>query len=143
MAYNIESLDVYRRSITTAAGLYEAAGRAETENSGKLAAKLQRTALEMVTSLAGGLGFWEKGQKTTCFVTSQRAALETLPLLELMVSMRLLKAEEGSRMAGEMRDLARMINGLLRGARRREKGGEENGKKAAGGASRGGTDVVS
>jgi len=57
--------------------------------------------------------------------------LESLTLLEVMTSLKLMTTEEQAALADELRDLARMISGLLRGAKRREKKPTAEGEEAA------------
>ncbi len=129
MSYSIENLDVYRKSITTSANLCRFGAEMTGRGHAALAEQLQQRALSLVTNLADGLGFWEKELKTEHFSACKRAVLETLPLLEVTAGLGLIGADAGSRLAEELRDLAKMINGLLRGARRRE---EANAKEAPG-----------
>lgn len=119
--YSIENLDVYRKSVATGANLCREAAGAAGKGSPLLADQLQRTALAVVTNLADGLGFWESEQKERHFTASKKAVLEILPLLEVMSGLGLVGAEEKSRLSDDLRDLAKMISGLLRGARLREK----------------------
>lgn len=121
MSYSIESLDVYRKSVAAAAGLCSSSVTAGSKGHPALAAELERRAVLLVANLADGLGFWEKEEKVQHFASSKRAVLESLPLLEMMMSLGLMSPETNGRLAEELRDLAKMINGLLRGARRRER----------------------
>ena len=130
MNYSIENLDVYRRSISTGAGLCRAAAAAG-KGSPALAVQLQKRALSLVTNLADGLGFWEKEIKAAHFTDSKRAVLESLTLLEVMTSLKLMTTEEQAVLADELRDLARMISGLLRGTKRKEKKPAAEGEEAA------------
>jgi hypothetical protein len=88
-------------------------------------------ALSLVTNLADGLGFWEKEVKAAHFADSKRAVLESLTLLEVMTSLKLMTTEEQRLLADELRDLARMISGLLRGAKRKEKKPAAEGEETA------------
>lgn len=120
MNYSIENLDVYRKSVVTCVGLCRSAEEAAEKGSPALGGQLRMRALAIVTNLADGLGFWENEVKVQHFCASKRAVLEILPLLEVMTGMSLLAAEGQARLAEELRDLAKMISGLLRGAKRRE-----------------------
>ena len=131
MNYSIENLDVYRRSISTGASLCRSAAEAAGKGSPSLAEQLQKRALSLVTNLADGLGFWEKEIKAAHFADSKRAVLESLTLLEVMTSLKLMTTEEQKLLADELRDLARMISGLLRGAKRKEKKPAAEGEEAA------------
>lgn len=133
MSYSIEKLDVYRKSIAAAAGLCGTSAAAAAKGHPALAGELERRAVTLVAHLADGLGFWEKEEKLKHFVSSKRAVLESLPLLEVMMSLGLVGGETNGRLAGELRDLAKMINGLLRGARRREEEKSEVSETADGG----------
>ena len=137
MSYSIENLDVYRKSVATGAGLCRSSAEAAQKGFPALAGELEGRAVALVTNLADGLGFWEKESKVKHFSASKRAALEVLPLLEVMVSLDLMEAVAGSRLAEELRDLAKMINGLLRGARRREAAnGKDDGEASVAGEPR-------
>jgi four helix bundle protein len=125
MSYSIENLDVYRKSIITCANLCRFAAETAGRGHAALAEQLQQRALCLVTNLADGLGFWEKELKAGHFSACKRAVLETLPLLEVTAGLGLMDTDAGSRLAEEVRDLAKMINGLLRGARRREEANEK------------------
>lgn len=137
MSYSIENLDVYRKSVATGVGLCRSSAEAAKKGFPALAGELEERAVSLVTNLADGLGFWEKEKKVEHFSSSKRAVLEALPLLEVMASLGLMEAAAGKRIAEELRNLAKMINGLLRGARRREAAGDgENNEAAAVGESR-------
>jgi len=131
LSYSIENLDVYRKSIATAAGLCRSSAEAAKKGFPALARELEERAVGLVTNLADGLGFWEKENKVSHFSASKRAALEALPLLEVMASLGAMEAAAGGGLAGELRDLAKMINGLLRGARRREAANGRESSEAA------------
>lgn len=121
MKYSIENLDVYRSAVATGASLCRTAAETAAKGSPELAGQLRQRAVTMATNLAGGLGFWERECKEEYFAASKRSVLEALPLLEIMAGMGLVETGTQGRLAGELRDLAKMIGGLLRGVRRKEK----------------------
>jgi hypothetical protein len=131
LSYCIENLDVYRKSIAVGTGLCRSSAEAAKRGFPALAGEMEERAVGLVTNLADGLGFWEKESKVSHFSASKRAVLEALPLLEVMVSLGLTEAAAGGGLAGELRDLVKMINGLLRGARRRETANGREGSEAA------------
>ena len=130
MTHSIENLDVYRKSVITGANLCRSAAKAAESGSGTLAEHLEERAVALVTNLAGGLGFWEKEIKAERFCAAKRAVLEALPLIEVMTGLRLMTAERQEKLAEELRDLAKMVSGLLRGTRKREKPAGSNGTGA-------------
>jgi hypothetical protein len=124
-AYRIENLDVYRKSIALGTRLYQEAGNGKAHSA--VGERVRENTLAIVLNLASGLGFWEKQWKTTHFAASKRAVMEMTPLLELMVALGEMKAEDEAGYAAELQDLAKMIGGLLRQAQRRDAGADEGG----------------
>jgi hypothetical protein len=88
-------------------------------------------ALAIVTHLVDGLGFWEREIKVEHFIASKMAVLEILPLTEIMAGMGLMTADDQAGLAAELRDLAKMISGLLRGAKGRKKPAAADGDATA------------
>lgn len=131
MAYSIENLDVYRKSIALGTRIYQFAGKDPSNGNSKLGEKVRQTALTMVLNLAAGLGYWERDAKVSHFAASKRAIMEISPLLDLMVSLGETKADAETRFTDELQDLAKMVNGLLRQAKRKEQQGDEGGGPAA------------
>lgn len=131
MAYGIENLDVYRKSITLGTQLYQFAGNGHANGPPALGEKVRQTALVMVLNIAAGLGFWEKEAKASHFAVSKRAIMELSPLLELMVELGEMKADAEARFTTDLQDLAKMVNGLLRQAQRKEPPGDGNGSRPA------------
>jgi hypothetical protein len=129
--YSIENLDVYRKSVVTGARLCRSAAEAAEKGSPFLGGRLQEMALAIVTHLVDGLGFWEREIKVEHFSASKRAVLEILPLTEIMAGMGLMTADVQAGLAAELRDLAKMISGLLRGAKGREKPAAADGSATA------------
>jgi len=123
--YRIENLDVYRKSMAAGVKLYRAAGNGASNGHSPLAEKVRQTALAMILHLVDGLGFWETDIKALHFAAAKRAVNEMTPLLDLMVSLGEMKPETQAQLATDLQDLAKMVGGLLRQARRREQGGEE------------------
>ena len=130
MTHSIENLDVYRKSVATGANLCRAAVQAAEKGAGTLAGHLEGRAVGLTTHLAAGLGFWERDIKTEQFRAAKRAVLEALPLIEMMAGLRLMTVDRQTKLAEELRDLAKMVSGLLRGTRKREKPIENNGREA-------------
>ena len=119
MNYSIENLDVYRRSIVACTRICKTAAAAAAAGKGgtPLTDELRQKSFSLVSNLADGLGFWERSHKVEHFTASKRAVLESLPLVEVLAAMKLITEEEQRAHAEDLRDLARMISGLLRGAK--------------------------
>lgn len=120
MSYSIEDLDIYRRCVATAARICRLADAAAGRGSAPLGSELRRRGIAMAANLADGLGFWDREEKERHFTLSKKAVLEALSLLEIAAALDLADADEQRDISVELRDLARMTAGLLRGARRRE-----------------------
>jgi hypothetical protein len=130
VTHSIENLDVYRKSVITGANLCRSAAQAAEKGSATLGEHLEERAVELVTNLADGLGFWERDIKREHFCAAKRAVLEALPLIEVMAGLRLMTADRQTKLAEELRDLAKMVSGLLRGTRKRDKPVDNNGREA-------------
>jgi len=120
MSYRIEDLDVYRRCVAAAAQLCRLADETAGRGSSAMGHELRRRGIAMASNLADGLGFWEKEEKERHFAASKKAVLEALSLMEITVTLKLVDPDAQRKIAVDLRDLAKMTGGLLRGARRRE-----------------------
>ena len=120
MSYCIEDLDVYRRCVATAAKICRLADEAAGRGSAAVASELRRRGIAMAANLADGLGFWDREEKERHFTLSKKAVLEALSLLEVATALALVDGESQWDISVELRDLAKMTAGLLRGARRRD-----------------------
>jgi four helix bundle protein len=130
-AYRIENLDVYRKSIALGTRIYQLAGNGAANGHSQLGERVRRTTLAMVLNLAAGLGYWEKDAKATHFAASKQAIMEMAPLLELMVALGEVKPDAEALFTVELQDLGKMVNGLLRQAKRREAQGDDGGNGPA------------
>jgi hypothetical protein len=120
MSYRIEDLDVYRRCIATAAKLCRLADDTAGRGAAPMGHELRRRGIAMAAHLADGLGFWDRDEKERHFTEAKKAVLEALSLLELTAALELADGDVQREISVDLRDLAKMTAGLLRGARRRE-----------------------
>ena len=130
MSYRIEDLDVYRRCTAAAAKICRLADEAAAKGSPSLGNELRRRGLGMAANLADGLGFWEREEKARHFTAAKKAVLEALSLLEITTALGLADTAAQGDIAVDLRDLAKMTAGLLRGAQRRDRQPGEGREKA-------------
>lgn len=132
VSYRIEDLDVYRRCTAAAVKICRLADEAAARGAPALGNELRRRGVGMAVNLADGLGFWDREEKERHFTAAKKAVLEALSLLEITAALGLADTGVQGDMAVDLRDLAKMTAGLLRGARRREQqpGGEHEKARA-------------
>jgi four helix bundle protein len=130
MSYRIEDLDVYRRCTAAAVKICRLADEAAAQGAPALGNELRRRGFNMAANLADGLGFWEREEKTRHFTAAKKAVLEALALLEVTAALGVADTGAQGDIAVDLRDLAKMTAGLLRGAHRRERQPGEEREKA-------------
>ena len=113
MAFIFENLDVYKKAIDFADGIYELTKDFPKGNY-YLADQLNRAALSISANLAEGNGRYHKADRANFFRIARGSAFECIPLLEMCRRRKLLDADTHSSLRLKLENVSKMLSGLMK-----------------------------
>ncbi len=114
MSFIFERLEVYRRAVNFADEINTTCDSFSGGSISSLTDQLRRAAISIPLNIAEGNGRWHHSDKRQFFLIARGSAFECVPLIELCKRRDLISAEKESRLRSEIKEIAKMISGLIR-----------------------------
>ncbi len=114
MAFQVENLGVYQKSLNFAVSVFAACEQFPPESK-VLADQLQASALRVATSIASGNPKQDTAERLALFTSARDSVQWCVPLLEIARRRRLISDSIHQRLESDLDEMSRMLSGLIRG----------------------------
>lgn len=118
MAFSFEKLDAWKRGLSFADAIFEIADSLPQQYQFSLGEQLRRAALSVPTNIAEGAGRFGKKEQAYFYSVAKGSVYEVVSLLAMAGKRNHLTHEKYMCLYQEADELAAMLNGLAKSARR-------------------------